>query len=125
MIGLPRAVRIWVHREPVDMRKSFDTLAAVVRAVFEVDVLTGEVFVFVGRRRRSAKVLFWDGTGLCVLAKRLAQGRFAAPWQRRGTGALHWTMSELALFLEGSELVGRVTLSPPPWRPEAHAVVFR
>jgi transposase len=125
VIGLPRAVRVWVHREPVDMRKSFDTLAAVVRAGMDADVLDGGVFVFVGRRRRSAKVLYWDGTGHVVLAKRLAKGRFVAPWLRAGEGPLTWTMSELALFLEGSEIVGRVALSPPPWRAEDRQIVFR
>ena len=125
MIGLPRAVRVWVHREPVDMRKSFDTLAAVVRAGMGADVLDGGLFVFVGRRRRSAKVLYWDGTGHVVLAKRLSKGRFVAPWQRAGEGPLQWTMSELALFLEGSEIVGRVALSPPPWRAEERHIVLR
>jgi transposase len=57
VIALPRAVRIWVHREPVDMRKSFDTLASLVRAAFGVEVLAGGVFVFVGRRRRTANRL--------------------------------------------------------------------
>jgi transposase len=89
------------------------------------DVLDGGVFVFIGRRRRTAKVLFWDGTGYVVLAKRLAKGRFLAPWQRTGEGPLHWTMSELSLFLEGSDLVGRVTLSPPPWRAEDRQIAFR
>ena len=125
MIGLPRAVRVWVHREPVDMRKSFDTLAAVVRAGMGADVLDGGLFVFVGRRRRSAKVLYWDGTGHVVLAKRLSKGCFVAPWQRAGEGPLQWTMSELALFLEGSEIVGRVALSPPPWRAEDRQIIFR
>jgi transposase len=95
------------------MRKSFDTLAAVVRLQMKDDVLAGDVFVFVGRRRRHAKVLWWDGTGMVVLAKRLARIRFSAPWESRGAGALRWTLSELSLFLEGSELVGRVALSPP------------
>lgn len=125
MIGLPRAVRVWVHRTPVDMRKSYDTLAAVVRAGMGVDVLEGGVFVFVGRRRRSTKILYWDGTGHVVLAKRLAKGQFVAPWQRAGDGPLQWTMSELALFFEGSEVVGRIVLSPPPWRAEDRPIVFR
>jgi transposase len=125
VIALPRAVRIRVHREPVDMRKSFDTLAAIVRDAMGTDVLEGGAFVFVGRRRRSAKVLYWDGTGHVVLAKRLAKGRFVAPWERAGDGPLQWTMSELALFLEGSELVGRVALSPPPWRAEDRQITFR
>ncbi len=125
MIPLPRAVRIWVHRTPVDMRKSFDTLSALVRSGFGAEVLDGDVFVFVGRRRRNAKVLYWDGTGLVVLSKRLSKGRFVAPWQHPGTAALLWTMSELSLFLEGSELVGRVALSPAPWQPEEQRVMFR
>jgi transposase len=125
MIPLPRAVRIWVHREPVDMRKSFDTLSALVLRAFSADVLSGEVFVFIGRRRRHAKLLYWDGTGLCVLAKRLSKGHFAAPWQQPEANAQTWTMNELMLFLEGSELVGRVPLSPPPWRPEERRLSFQ
>ena len=125
MIPLPRAVRIFAHREPVDMRKSFDTLAAIVRLAMGSDVMNGDVFVFVGRRRRHAKALWWDGTGLLVLAKRLVKGRFAAPWERSGSGAILRTMTELALFLEGSELVGRVSVSPPAWQPSERRIEFR
>ena len=125
MIHLPRAVRIFVHREPVDMRKSFDTLAAVVRLELGEDLLRGGVFAFVGKRRKHAKVIWWDGTGLMLVAKRLSKGRFAAPWERAGSGPLRWTTSELALFLEGSELVGRVALSPAPWSPDDRRIDFR
>ena len=118
MIVPARAVRVWVHRRPVDMRKSFDTLAAVVRVEMRRELLDGELFVFVGKRRRHAKCLWWDGTGFCVLAKRMSKGRFFAPWERRGDGAIALTTSELALVLEGSDLVGRVALSPPPWTRE-------
>jgi transposase len=68
-------------------------------------------------------VLYWDGTGLCLFAKRLEIGRFAAPWQRRAEGPLRWTMSELSLLLEGSELVGRIRLSPEPWVPARQAAL--
>lgn len=124
MITLGRAVRVFAYAEPVDMRKSFDTLGALVREGLGHDVLDGALFVFVGRDRRRAKVLHWDGTGMCVLAKRLAKGRFAAPWERKRGTSLEWTTSELALFLEGSELVGRVTLSPPAWSPDERRVTF-
>jgi transposase len=110
-----RAVRVWLHRQPVDMRKSFDTLAAVVRLEMRRELLDGELFVFVGRRRHHAKCLWWDGTGFCLLAKRMSRGRFFAPWERPGEEAVSLTTSELALLLEGSELVGRVPLSPPAW----------
>lgn len=123
MISTSRAVRVWVHREAVDMRKSFDTLAAVVHTSMGRDVLDGGIFVFVGKRRRTAKVLYWDGTGICLLAKRMAKGRFAAPWERSGSRSLSWTTSELALFLEGSDLVMRRALSPEPWTRQG--VAFR
>lgn len=118
MIGSTRQVTVYAYARQVDMRKSFDTLAVLVRNELGRDVLSGDVFVFVGKTRRRAKVLYWDGTGLCLFAKRLEKGRFAAPWQARTEGALRWTMSELSLFLEGSELVGRIALSPEPWLPE-------
>jgi transposase len=124
MIALGRGVPVFAYAEVVDMRKSFDTLAALVREHMKRDVLDGALFVFVGRDRRRAKVLFWDGTGLCVLAKRLAKGRFAAPWEKKSKTPLEWTTSELALFLEGSEHVGRIALSPPVWRPAEQRVTF-
>ncbi len=113
MIPWPRSVPIFAHRAPVDMRKSFDTLAALVTASMPRDVLSGAVFLFVGRDRRRAKALFFDGTGVCVLAKRLDKGRFANLWSPTMTGPLKLSASELALFFEGSEHVGRVALSPP------------
>ena len=72
------------------------------------EVTAGDLFVFVGKGRRRAKVLWFDGTGLCLLAKRLEKGRFVALWEKS-----ELTSSELTLFLEGSEAVGRVELSPP------------
>ena len=120
MIGSTRQVTVYAYGRPVDMRKSYDTLAVLVNQELQRDVLAGDVFVFVGKTRRRVKVLYWDGTGLCLFAKRLEKGRFAAPWHSRTEGALRWTMSELSLFLEGSELVGRVPLSPEPWLPARH-----
>jgi transposase len=94
------------------MRKSFDTLAAVVTAA-GLQPLSGELFLFVSKNRTRAKVLYWDGTGLCLFAKRLERGRFAAPWT--SGGAMKLTTTELALFLEGSTLIGKVPLSPEPF----------
>ena len=94
------------------MRKSFNTLSALVVGLGR-DVLSGHFFLFVSRNRKRAKVLFFDGTGLCLLAKRLDKGRFAAIHERAKRGALQMTPAELQLFIEGSEAVGRVELSPP------------
>ncbi len=115
MIGSTRRVKVYAFATPVDMRKSFDTLSVLVTGVLKRDVLSGDVFLFVGKDRKRAKVLLWDGTGLCVYAKRLEKGRFTAPWAQPGGSALTMTMSELALFLEGSELRGRLPLSPTPF----------
>jgi transposase len=65
----------------------------------------------VNKRRDACKVLVWDGTGLCIFQKRLARGRFAPLW-RDDANATQLTASELALFIEGCELVGRRALSP-------------
>lgn len=109
--------RVFVYREPVDMRKAYDTLAALVEGPMKKSLLSGDIFVFIGRTRKRAKALYFDGTGLCLLCKRLETGHFAAPWKRPGEGPLALTMSELALLLEGSEFVLRVRLSPEPYRP--------
>jgi transposase len=97
------------------MRKSFDSLSLLVAQGLGRDALSGDLFLFVSKNRRRAKVLYWDGTGLCVFAKRLEKGRFVAPWDRGDGELLRLTVSELALLLEGSELVGRVPLSPAPF----------
>ncbi len=115
MIGSTRHVRVFAYDAPVDMRRGFDGLHALVTQALQRDVLAGDVFLFVSRTRKRAKALFWDGTGLCIYAKRLEQGRFAAPWSKDTTGPMEMTMSELALFLEGSSLVGKVQLSPAPF----------
>jgi transposase len=111
MIGSSRKVPVFAFSAPVDMRKSFDALAAIVTETMEHDVLSGAMFLFVSRDRKKARVLFFDGTGLCLYAKRLARGLFAAPWEPGAQATL--TLSELALFLEGSVLAGTVSLSPP------------
>jgi transposase len=112
MIGLGTRGRVFAYGSRCDMRKSFNTLSGLVMSMGH-DLAAGDVFLFVGANRKRAKVLWYDGTGLCLLAKRLDQSRFAAVWGGEGRGR-QLTMSELALFLEGCDLVGRMALSPPP-----------
>lgn len=119
ILGSFHHVRVFVYREPVDMRKAYDTLSALVEGPMKKKLLSGDVFAFIGRTRKRAKALYFDGTGLCLLCKRLEIGHFAAPWKRPGEGPLELTTSELALLLEGSELALRVRLSPAPYRPMA------
>lgn len=115
MIGSTRQVAVYAYGAPVDMRKGFDGLSALVTQELSRDPLSGDLYVFTNRPRTRAKVLMWDGTGLCVYAKRLEQGRFATLWRDDPATPLTLTMSELQLFLEGSALVGRLALSPAPF----------
>jgi transposase len=113
MIGSTRQVTVYAYSEPADLRRGFDGLSALVREAMGRDELSGDLYVFLSRDRRRAKVLLWDGTGLCVYAKRLERGRFACLWSQKSAAQVRLTVSELQLFLEGSTLVGRVSLSPP------------
>lgn len=109
MIGSTRSVRVFAYSSPADMRKGFDGLFGLVKDHIKADPLSGDCYLFVASNRKRAKVLMWDGTGLCLYAKRLEKGRFAQLW---GEAPLELTMAELQLFLEGSGLVGKVRVSP-------------
>jgi transposase len=109
VIGSTRSVRVLAYTKPADMRKGFDGLYGLVREHLKCDPLSGDLYLFVSGNRRRAKVLMWDGTGLCLYAKRLEKGRFAQVW---GEPSIELTMAELQLFLEGSSLVGKVRVSP-------------
>lgn len=111
MIGISRAMRVWAYTSPVDMRKGYEGLGAIVRNELARDILAGELYLFTNARRSRAKVLLFDGTGLAIYMKRLDKGQFAKLWRPSG-GALAMTMSELALFIEGADCVGRRPLSP-------------
>jgi len=95
--------RVYVFSAPVDMRKSYDGLYGLVRSEF--DVLSGHLFLFVSHDRKRAKCLFWDGTGLNILMKRIEKGRFADILTRKEV-----SLNELKLFFEGSrEVVKRLS----------------
>lgn len=104
--------RVYAYGAPVDMRKGFDGLYGLVKSSLGRDPLSGDLYLFVSRNRIRAKVLVWDGTGLCVYAKRLERGRFAKLWGASNEGPLKLSRSELELFLEGCKMIGRVPLSP-------------
>ncbi len=111
ILGTSRAVRVFAYPEPVDLRKGYDGLYGLVQVGLKQDVLGGDLFLFVNLSRKLCKVLLWDGTGLCIFQKRLERGTFAKLWRKDGRPA-RLTASELALFIEGCDLVGRQALSP-------------
>ncbi len=113
MIGTTRQVTVWAYGAAADLRRGFEGLSALVRQGLGQRETSGDLFLFVSRDRRRAKVLLWDGTGLCIYAKKLERGRFAALSPCLASRSVRLTMSELSLFLEGSRLVGKVALSPP------------
>jgi transposase len=78
VIGPPPGVRVWVAAGPTDMRQGFDGLSRLVQEVLGRDPFSGHVFAFRGRRGHLVKLLFWDGQGLCLYAKRLGGGRFVS-----------------------------------------------
>ncbi len=107
-----RRVSAWAYAAPADLRKGFDGLSALVMNELGRDPLSGELYLFVSRNRIRAKVLHWDGTGLCVYAKRLEEGKFACLWSSGDGEPVRLTTTELSLFLEVSRLVGKISLSP-------------
>jgi transposase len=111
ILAASRRVRVFADPKPVDLRKGFDGLYGLVTHAMGYDVLGGDVFLLGNRCRKSCKVLVWDGTGLCIFQKRLERGRFARLWRDDGT-AVRLTTNELALVVEGCDLVGRQALSP-------------
>lgn len=114
MIGAHSRVPVFAYCRPADLRKGFEGLSALVRRDLGRDPIDGSLYLFTNRRRRRAKVLYFDGTGLCVFAKRLEKGLFAKLWRSAAARELRLTRPELELFLQGCQLVGRLQLSPPP-----------
>lgn len=104
MLSLPPSVRIFVARGATDMRKSFDTLAALVCDVVAQDPQSGHLFVFMNRRRNRVKILWWDRSGYCLLAKRLEHGQFHLYDRAGDDRGYEVSASDLALLLDGIDL---------------------
>ena len=114
MIGTQNRLAVFAWCEPADMRKGFETLAAIVREQVGLDPLSGALFLFTNKQRTHAKVIYFDGSGMCLFSKRLAKGRFVALWEHAKHRSIKLSKSELDLFLEGSELIGRFRIAPAP-----------
>ena len=99
MMTLPTGTTIWVAAGVTDMRRGFTGLSAAVQTALEENPFGGQVFVFRGKRGDLVKVLWWDGDGLCLFAKRLERGRFV--WPKAESGAVALTRAQLSMLLEG------------------------
>jgi transposase len=99
VIGLPAGTRVWLAAGLTDMRRGFDGLAALVQSALTQDPFSGHVFVFRGKRGDIIKLLWWDGQGMCLFAKRLEKGRFI--WPQAQSGSVAMTPAQLSMLLEG------------------------
>jgi transposase len=95
MIGLPAGTRIWIASGVTDLRRGFTGLSAMVQTALKENPFSGHVFVFRGRRGDLIKMLWWDGDGLCLFAKRLERGRFLWPLAK---AELHCHLSEIRMM---------------------------
>lgn len=99
MIAIPGGARVLIATRPVDFRKGMDGLAAVVKEHLRADPYSGAIFVFRAKRADRVKLILWDGTGLCLFAKRLEQGTFR--WPKIEDGVIRLTPSQLSVLIEG------------------------
>ena len=103
MFSFPSQTRVYLAVQPVDMRKSFNGLWAEASEQLKEDPFSGALFVFANKRRDRLKILYWDGSGAWVFAKRLEKGRFSWPSGSSGT-KLSMAPQVLSLMLEGVQL---------------------
>lgn len=99
MIVPPTSVRVFVATKPVDFRKGMDGLAAIVENELKLEPFSGVIYVFRAKRADRVKLLFWDGTGVSLLTKRLEGSRFH--WPRIEDGVMRLSPAQLSALLEG------------------------
>jgi transposase len=104
MLSFPSAIKIFVAVEPVDMRKQGNGLWSAAQEKLHEDPKNGAIFAFINKERTRLKLLYWDGTGVWVLAKRLEQGRFSWPAPSECKTKLSLAPEALALLVGGVEL---------------------
>jgi transposase len=118
VITFNRRTKIFVSKEPADMRASYDTLFAKAKSVFNEDPFSGHLFLFMNARRTSIKCLYYDSTGFVLLCKRMEKGLFCKinPYKKD----IVLTEAEFALFFEGADLEKRFIESPSEIKKEIY-----
>jgi transposase len=104
MFTLPSVVQVFICLQPTDLRKSFDSLAALTAGAVGQNPLSGHLFVFLNRYRDRVKILFWDRSGYCLYYKRLEAGTFKIPQHYDSGVSAAMSLPELTLMLEGIDL---------------------
>lgn len=111
MLNFNRRTKIFVNREPTDMRSSYDTLFSKAKGVLNQDPFSGHLFVFINSSRTSIKCLYHDGTGFVIICKRLDKSTFSKI-NPMYSGDITLTPAEFALFFEGADFSKRFIDSP-------------
>ena len=111
MITIPAGVKVYLACGATDMRRGFDGLSTMAQQALQLDPFSGAIFCFRGRRGDLIKVLYWDGQGFCLFAKRLEKGRFT--WPVTKEGAVTLSPAQLSMLLEGLEW----RRTQPTWQP--------
>ena len=111
MIAMNRRTKIFISKEPTDMRASYDSLFNKVKTILDEDPMSGHMFVFINKRRTSCKCLYYDGTGLVIVSKRMEAGLFSKI-NPLHSGKIKLTQAEFSLFFEGVDLNKRFIESP-------------
>ena len=111
MIAMNRRTKIFICKGATDMRASYDSLFSKVKKLLDKDPMSGHLFVFINKRRTSCKCLYYDGTGLVIVSKRLEKSLFCKinPYHK---GEIVLTQAEFNLFFEGADLNKRFVESP-------------
>ncbi len=109
MISLAAGTKVFLACRPIDLRNGFDGLATKVQQMIGADPFSGHLFLFRGKRGDYLKALYWDGSGLCLFAKRLEKGRFV--WPPIVDGTMTLTPAQMALLVEAMDW--RRTVAPP------------
>lgn len=104
MIGLDQNRRYYLYASVTDIRKSFNGLSGLVTSEMKGNLLSGDVFIFLNRRRNMVKLLVWDRSGFVIYYKRLEKGTFEIPVADKDTLEIEWT--QLVMVLEGIRLTG-------------------
>jgi transposase len=99
MLIPPGPMRVLVATKPVDFRKGMNGLAALVQEQLKADPFCGTIYCFRSKRADRVKLVFWDGTGLCLFSKRLEEGKFR--WPRIADGAMRLSAAQLSALVEG------------------------
>jgi len=114
MINLKSGTRVFVSCRPIDLRKGFNGLTALIANELQHDPYSGHLFVFRGKRGDYLKMLYWDGNGLCLFSKRLEEGIFA--WPPVMDDCMSLSQGQLTMLLEGIDW-RRTVVAHAPQRP--------